>query len=557
MQSIAFQSPLIDNKNMTQKTDPNWWRGAVIYQVYPRSYKDTNGDGVGDLKGITGKLDYIASLGVEGIWISPFFKSPMKDFGYDVSDYRQIDPLFGTMSDFKTLLDEAHRQDLKIIVDMVLSHTSDQHVWFQQSKQDQTNPKADWYVWADAKPDGSPPNNWISVFGGSAWTFDVFRGQYYLHNFLKEQPDLNYHNPDVMAAMLDECRFWLDMGVDGFRLDAVNYCTHDKELRDNPARQTEGQATQLEFRDTYNMQDHVYDKSRPENLDFMRKIRTLTNEYEGTFIVAEIGCDDEVKTSQDYTATPDLLHTAYSFAFMGNAGEMPPAELFKDIIMTQIGENGQSWPSWAFSNHDVVRAASRWSGNTYSQHPALSKMLIALVTTLRGTAFLYQGEELGLPEAHIPYEKLQDPWGKYLYPKWQGRDGCRTPMPWNAQDKNAGFSDAAETWLPIPDTHLPLTVATQEENLNSTLHFTRKFLNWRNNHAALKDGDITFLDDLPTHILGFTRNKGDENILCLFNLKNTEQEIPTPSHDTILYGAADITSDTLTLPPYGYVFLST
>ena len=236
---------------------------------------------------------------------------------------------------------------------------------------------------------------------------------------------------------------------------------------------------------------------------------------------------------------------------------MPPAELFKDIIMTQIGENGQSWPSWAFSNHDVVRAASRWSGNTYSQHPALSKMLIALVTTLRGTAFLYQGEELGLPEAHIPYEKLQDPWGKYLYPKWQGRDGCRTPMPWNAQDKNAGFSDAAETWLPIPDTHLPLTVATQEENLNSTLHFTRKFLNWRNNHAALKDGDITFLDDLPTHILGFTRNKGDENILCLFNLKNTEQEIPTPSHDTILYGAADITSDTLTLPPYGYVFLST
>lgn len=544
-------------------TDNNWWRGAVMYQIYPRSYKDTSGNGVGDLRGITEKLDYIASLGVDGIWISPFFKSPMKDFGYDVANYRMIDPLFGTLGDFQELLDEAHKRNLKIVIDMVLSHTSNHHEWFRQSQQNRTNFRADWYVWEDPKPDGSPPNNWMSVFGGPAWTFDAFRGQYYLHNFLKEQPDLNYHNPAVVEAMLEECRFWLDIGVDGFRLDAINFCTHDAELRDNPPREDGGSATQLEFPDTYSMQSHIYSKSRPENLDFMRKIRALTDEYDAKFIVAEIGDDDEVKRSQEYTAGPDLLHTAYSFAFMINQGAMPDATLFHEKILEQMGTDGKCWPSWAFSNHDVIRAASRWSGTEYDHKPELSQMLISLVSSLRGTAFLYQGEELGLPEAEIPYLRIQDPWGKYLYPKWQGRDGCRTPMPWVNEGEHAGFSDVEETWLPVPETHLPLAVAEQEKDPASTLNYTREFIAWRKQHSAMKEGSMTFILDVSHHILAFTRKDEHEEILCLFNTSEKLRKIPNKhiEHEELRnisfhHGDVKVTEKGIEMAPYACAYLT-
>ncbi len=487
-----------------------WWRGAFFYQIYPRSFNDTTADGIGDLRGITQKLEYIADLGVEGIWISPFFKSPMKDFGYDVSDYRDIDPMFGTLDDFKTLLARAHELGLKIIIDLVLSHTSDQHPWFIE--------KPEYYVWEDAKPDmfGAlvPPNNWVSVFGGSAWTWSKERGQYYLHNFLSSQPDLNFHNPDVQTEALDIARFWLDMGVDGFRLDVVNFYFHDRELRDNPPRdEALGAATQFEGEDAYSTQAHIYDKSRPENLDFIHRLRGLMDQYDARFTLGEIGDDHPYKRAAEYTAGHDYLNTCYNTHLMSGSHKAFTPAMIQEPVETFQNAPGGSWPSWAFSNHDVVRAASRWhnSGDGFSQDPKLSKMLVALLGCLRGTAFLYQGEELGLPEAKLAFDDLQDPWGKVTWPQWQGRDGCRTPMPWTNEQPS-------KSWLPMPTAHLPLNVADQEKDPQSALNFTRAFLKWRKTQPALKLGDIRFHEsDDP--VLKFERTHEGEKILCEFNLE--------------------------------------
>lgn len=509
---------------MTGELKTEWWRGGVMYQVYPRSFNDSNRDGVGDLKGITEKLDYLSDLGIDGIWLSPFFKSPMKDYGYDISDYCDVDPLFGTLEDFRVLLDKAHSLNIKIIVDIVMNHTSEDHPWFKESAQSTDNPKSDWYVWADPKPDGTPPNNWLSIFGGSAWQFNVFRGQYYLHNFLKEQPDLNYHNPEVVEEMLRQCRFWLEFGVDGFRLDVINFCMYDRELRDNPPRTDGGLASQLEFKDAYAMQWHQYDKSQPENMDLVRRIRALLDEYPGTMSLAEIGDDNAVKLAAEYSATPDVLHTAYSFALMTDKGKVPPASMFRKKLEEQMAQPGDSWPAWAISNHDVVRAASRWSGTDYGHNPRLSKMLIALLCALRGTPYIYQGEELGLPEADIPFEKILDPWGKYLYPKWKGRDGCRTPMPWTGK-RHGGFTKGRGTWLPVPDTHIALNARAQAKDKNSTLSFTKHFLHWRRAQPALRTGAITFIDAGREDVLMFERGTGADAILCLFNLSPLPVEI--------------------------------
>lgn len=493
-----------------------WWRGAVIYQIYPRSFLDTNGDGVGDLKGITDKIPYIASLGVDGIWICPFFKSPMRDFGYDVSDYRDVDPLFGTMADFDRLMVEAKKHELKVIIDLVLSHTSQRHPWFMESRKNRDNPKADWYVWANPRQDGTPPNNWVSIFGGPAWTFEPRRKQYYMHNFLKQQPDLNFHNFEVQDAVLDIARFWLERGVDGFRLDTVNLYFHDTQLRDNPPKQPGHDfGTQLEIPDPYNEQHHVYDKSRPENLLFIKKFRKLLDEY-GAFSVGEIGDDDPVMRAAEYTEGKDHLHTAYNLQMMSGAHKTLTPALIRQPIEEFLKFHG-SWPSWAFSNHDVVRAASRWcpQGEGYAHDPALSKMLIALLGCLNGTQFLYQGEELGLPEAKLKFEELKDPWGIHLWPSWQGRDGCRTPMPWN-KTENAGFS-SIKPWLPIPSIHQDLTVADQNKDPESVLNFARKFLNWRKTQDILKSGSITF-HDAGEDILSFARTLNGQTVNCRFHL---------------------------------------
>lgn len=396
--------------------DSPWWREAIIYQVYPRSFLDTNGDGVGDLPGITAKLDYIAGLGVDIVWISPFFKSPMKDFGYDVSDYCDVDPLFGTLADFDQLVAKAHDLGLKIMIDQVLSHTAEEHPWFAESRKNRDNPKADWYVWSDPRPDGNPPNNWLSVFGGSSWQWDSRRKQYFLHNFLASQPDMNFHHPEVQQAHLDNLRFWLERGVDGFRMDACNFHFHDRELRSNPPALTRDTATVTDV-NPYGMQSHVHDKTQPENIDYLKRIRTLLNEYDA-IAIGEVGADDALAVMADYTADGDKLHLAYSFNLL--TSEFSAAHIRNEVEQFESRVRG-GWASWSVGNHDVMRVMSRWGGDKPT--PALAKVVLAMQLSLKGTPCLYQGDELALTEADVPFELLQDPYGITFWPEFKGRDG--------------------------------------------------------------------------------------------------------------------------------------
>ena len=446
-----------------------WWRGGTIYQIYPRSFYDSNADGIGDLKGITEKLDYVATLNVDAIWISPFFTSPMKDFGYDVADFKNVDPIFGTLDDFDELLAKAHKLNIKVIIDLVCSHTSDQHEWFQLACKGRDNEKSDWYVWSDPKPDGSPPTNWQSVFGGPAWTFNAHRGQYYLHNFLREQPDLNYHNPQVQDEIIETAKFWLNRGVDGFRLDVVNFYFHDAELRDNPPKSGDDNACiQYEGLWPYTMQQHIYDKSRPENIQFLEKLRKVVDKYHDRFLIGEIGDDHPFNLAAEYTLGKKRLHTAYSTAMMAGQSQKIRAKDIALPVEQEHAVNGESWPCWAFCNHDVVRVATRWGQNNPDEHPNFTKMLMASLACLRGTFCIYQGEELGLKEAELKFEHLVDPWGIALWPEWQGRDGCRTPMPWNEHHHHAGFSNIeGMPWLPVCRKHYSSAVRQQELDKNS------------------------------------------------------------------------------------------
>ena len=378
-----------------------WWRGAVIYQIYPRSYLDTTGSGVGDLNGITQKLDYIRDLGVDGIWISPFFTSPMKDYGYDVADYCDVDPIFGSLSDFDTLISRAHKLGLKVIIDQVYAHTSDVHPWFEESRQDPTNAKANWYVWADPKPDGAPPSNWQSVFGGPAWEWDARRQQYYMHNFLREQPQLNLHNEDVQLALLDAARFWLDRGVDGFRLDAINFSMHNPALTDNPPS---GKPLEKVTR-PFDLQQHVHNQSQPGIVNFLERVRSLTDEYGAIFTVAEVPGADPIPEMRAYTHGQSRLTSAYNFDFL-YARKLTPQKVTRSL-QQWLGDKDEGWPSWAFSNHDAPRALTRWVDEEH--HERASKTLLMLLMSLRGNPIIYQGEELGMVQADIPFDRLLDP----------------------------------------------------------------------------------------------------------------------------------------------------
>jgi len=495
--------------------DPDWWRGAVIYQIYPRSFQDSNGDGIGDLKGILQRMDYIADLGVDAIWLSPFFTSPMKDFGYDVADFEDVDPMFGTLADFDLLIDAARTRGLKVLIDLVISHSSDMHPWFVKSRSSKDNAKADWYVWADAKTDGSPPNNWLSLFGGSAWEWDATRRQYYLHNFLASQPDLNFHNPDVQDAVLSAARFWLDRGVSGFRLDTVNFYFHDRELRDNPPHIGGVEPTTVKADNPYALQNHLYDKSQPENLEFLERLRSLLDEYPGTTSVGEIGDDGRaIELTSAYTEVGKRLHMAYSFDLLTPHHS---SSYIRHSLEKMEAGLGSGWPSWALSNHDVVRVITRW-GENYPPED-FAPLAIALLVSLRGTACLYQGEELGLPEAEVPFEQLQDPYGIRFWPKFKGRDGCRTPMPWTSSAPNAGFSGGSP-WLPVPSGHLKQSVEAQSGQDQTVLEKTRRFLQWRKAHPAFAKGDFSLLDS-PDGTVVFTRSMGEETLLCAFNLTST------------------------------------
>ncbi|KKC35338.1 alpha-glucosidase [Devosia epidermidihirudinis] len=511
-------------QNADQVLDADWWRGAVIYQIYPRSYQDQNGDGVGDLVGITSRLDYVADLGVDAIWLSPVFTSPMKDFGYDVSDYRGIDPSFGTLDDFDNLVQKAHSRGLKVIIDQVISHSSDKHAWFSESRQSRTNPRSDWYVWADAKPDGTPPNNWLSIFGGSAWQWDSRRMQYYLHNFLVSQPDLNFHNPDVQDALLADMRFWLERGVDGFRLDTVNFYFCSLGFENNPVvRPEDFNASTAPAVNPYNFQEHLYDKSRPENLAFLKRLRALMDEYPGKTTVGEIGdSQHQLEIMAQYTSGDDHLHMAYTFDYLG--GEFS-AEHFKAAIAATEKSAPDGWICLAFSNHDVVRHISRWS--THGQEDAFTRLTATLILSMRGSVCLYQGEELGLKEAELAFEDLVDPYGIEFWPQFKGRDGCRTPMVWQSHAANGAFSTANRTWLPVPAEHLLHAVDTQDKVDGSVLEFYRALLAFRKAHPALAKGDIELLD-APANVLAFTRSEGSERLLCVFNMSDEAAQYAVP-----------------------------
>ncbi|MFZ5616345.1 MAG: alpha-amylase family glycosyl hydrolase [Pseudomonadota bacterium] len=518
----------------------DWWRGGVIYQIYPRSFCDSDNDGVGDLKGIASKLGYLSSLGVDGVWLSPFFRSPMRDFGYDVSDYCDVDPVFGSLADFDALLEAAHKSSLKIIIDQVYSHTSDQHPWFMESRRSRDNPKSDWYVWADAKDDGGPPNNWISLFGGQAWSWDTRRRQYYMHNFLAEQPDLNFHNAEVRRNILDVARFWLDRGVDGFRLDVANFYFCDKSLRDNPPKRKGGG-----FARPYQHQRHLYDRSRPENLAFMEEFRALVDQYQERMTVAEIGSDSYIRRSMDYTST-GRLHTAYNFMLLENG------PLTARLIRSALEEwtSDEAWPSWSFSNHDVIRARTRWGGDAAGEE--FAQLLLGVLMCLRGTIFLYQGEELGLQQAVVPFDRLRDPEGIRFWPDSLGRDGCRTPMPWRAHSIHAGFSEA-EPWLPVDPRHALLAVDRQTEIAASTLGKAKKFISFRRGSETFRFGDIAFLDT-PEPLLAFKRSFKGNSLLCVFNLGADGKRMALPDGDwrPLDYGLGSaVDGRDLNLPGFG------
>ncbi|MES2127319.1 MAG: alpha-amylase family glycosyl hydrolase [Pseudomonadota bacterium] len=528
-----------------------WWREAIIYQVYPRSFLDTNGDGVGDLPGITARLDYIASLGVDFVWISPYFTSPMKDFGYDVSDYCDVDPLFGTLADFDALVARAHSLGLKIMIDQVLSHTAEAHPWFVESRKSRDNPKADWYVWAEPKADGNPPNNWLSVFGGSSWQWDSRRKQYYLHNFLVSQPDMNFHNPDVQQAHLDNLRFWLARGVDGVRMDACNFHFHDTELRSNPPAVNRDTATVSDV-NPYGMQAHIYDKTRPENVPYLQRVRTLLNEF-GAVAIGEVGADDALGVMAEYTADGDKLHMAYSFNLL--TPDFSAAHIRQQVEEFEARVKG-GWASWSVGNHDSVRVMTRWGGATPT--PALAKMVLAMQLALKGTPCLYQGDELALTEADVPYELLQDPYGITFWPEFKGRDGCRTPMPWTPDAPNAGFT-SGKPWLPVAEPHIAASAAAQEIDPDSALNFARRVIAWRKTLPQLLRGDIAFFD-APEPVLALRRDlEGLPSVLAAFNLSNHPVSFAWPAAQAAEalagHGLPGSASDGLvSLPPFGAWF---
>jgi len=483
-----------------------WWHGAVVYQVYVRSFCDSNGDGQGDFAGLISKLDYIAALGVDAIWLSPIHPSPNRDWGYDVSDYDGVHPDYGTLEDFQALLDAAHARGLKVVLDEVLAHTSDEHPWFAASR-DGDPLKRGWYVWADPKDDGTAPNNWLSVFGGPAWAYQPARRQYCHHKFLRQQPKLNWLDTGAREAALDVLELWLGRGIDGFRLDVANAFLHCAGLRDNPAIPAADRGL-TEWAAAANMQRHVNDSNLVENRAVLDVIRRRVEAFDNRFVFGEFS--EEFERSGCYLPPDKGLHAGYNFALL-LASDAAAIREHLEIL----ANHPDHWPAIAFSNHDVTRTATRFGEGS-------EKVMLALLFALRGTVLLFQGEELGLPQVDLARDQLRDPVGDLYYPLFKGRDGCRTPMPWDADRPNLGFTSGTP-WLPMGAAHAALAVAAQDRDLASTLSFARTILKARNTHAGLRDAELVLLD-APLPMLAFRR--GD--ILCVFNLGRVAMEWVVP-----------------------------
>jgi alpha-glucosidase len=494
-----------------------WWKGAAVYQVYVRSFCDGNGDGQGDFAGLISKLDYIAALGVDAIWLSPIHPSPNRDWGYDVSDYEGVHPDYGTLADFDALVHAAHARGLKIVLDEVLAHTSDEHAWFAASrdgdpaKSDWSKkdwPQKDWYVWADPKDDGTVPNNWLSVFGGPAWAYQPARRQYYHHKFLRQQPKLSWVNDGAREAALKVLDFWLQRDADGFRLDVANAYLHDASLVDNPAIPPASRTPQ-EWSAAANMQRHLHDANLEENKALLDMVRRRVDVFDGRFVFGEFS--EEFERAGCYLPSDKGLHSGYNFALLTASD----AAAVRAHLQT-LARYPDHWPSISFSNHDVIRTASRFGEGS-------AKVMLALLFALRGTVLLYQGEELGLPEVDLRRDQLRDPVGDLYYPLFKGRDGCRTPMPWDADKLNLGFSTGTP-WLPMGPSHAALAVSAQEKDPASPLAFARKMLAARKTYASLRGAELSLLDaSLP--LLAFRRGE----IFCVFNLGQSAADFPLPS----------------------------
>ena len=515
-----------------------WWQRGVVYQIYPRSFQDLNGDGVGDLPGIRHRLDHVAALGVDAIWISPIYPSPMADFGYDVSDYVSVHPLFGSLADFDQLLADAHARGLKVILDYVPNHSSDQHPWFRESRSSRENPKRDWYVWRDPAPDGGPPTNWLSEFGGPAWTFDSGTGQFYYHAYLPEQPDLNWRNPDVRAAMLDVLRFWLDRGVDGFRVDAIHHLIEAENLLDNPPnpdwRQGLSPARRL-------LRVHTMDQ--PEVHDAIAAMRAVADSYGGDRLMIGEAYLPFDRLMAYYGADLTGFHLPFNFHLIGAPWHPTAIAALIEAYERALPPGG--WPNWVLGNHDRSRVASRLGASQ-------ARVAAMLLLTLRGTPTIYQGEEIGMTDVTIPLDRVQDPWERNVPGLGLGRDPARTPMPWDARP-GAGFT-TGEPWLPLGADSAALNVAAQAADASSMLRLYRELIALRRAEPALSVGDYTQVA-ATEQVLAYERSHAGARLLIALNLSDEAGELATvPARGTALLSTrldrnGEITGSSIDLRP--------
>ncbi len=524
---------------MTDDPDPSrsvpWWESGVIYQIYPRSFQDSDGDGVGDLPGIERRLDYLAELGVDAIWLSPIFPSPMADFGYDVADYCGVDPLFGTLADFDSLLAAVHDRGLKLLLDFVPNHSSDRHPWFIESRSSRDNPKRDWYIWRDAVPDGGPPNNWISDFGGSAWEWDEATGQYYYHAFLKDQPDLNWRNPEVVEAMLGVMRFWFDRGVDGFRIDVLWHMVKHADLPDNPANPAWTPAMGEMHRV---LQLHSTDQ--PEVHGIARQMRCVADQYRDRVLIGEIYLP--VDRLMDYYGRREPeMHLPFNFQLIGAPWD---SRLLAGLITDyEAALPPGSWPNWVLGNHDRPRAATRFG-------PEQARVAAMLLLTLRGTPTIYYGDEIGLGDATIPPHRVQDPRELNEPGLGFGRDPVRTPMAWDGSP-NAGFSTAGP-WLPLHDDWPTRNVAAQGDDPASMLSLYRDLLHLRRTEPALSVGSFQLVE-ADDHLLTYERHHGGSRLLIALNLSNEQCSLPPRPGDLLLSTIDENSSGSLLRPNEGLI----
>jgi alpha-glucosidase len=515
-----------------------WWRGAVLYEIYPISFCDSDGDGWGDLGGVRARVDHIARLGVDAVWLTPVHPSPRDDFGYDSTNFTDVDPLLGDLAGFDALVQAFHDAGIRVLLDQVYSHTSHRHPWFIDSRENPGGPHGDWYVWADARPDGSPPNNWQSMFGGSAWHWDHVRCQYYLSHFYPSMPHLNSRLPAVQDQLLDTARFWLERGVDGFRFDVANLYQHDALLRDNPAKPWEPP-----LRSPKEAQHCIHDYSQPENLAFVSRIRAVLDAYPGATSLAELTSDMAQAHVLDYVRQPDRFDTVYRV--LAEAEPFTVDSVRRQVLAWQ--EDGV-WPTWCVSNHDIVRGVTRCFGS--DAPPAAAGLLVGLLACLRGNMLLFQGDELGLHHGDVPREALRDPEGIRSWPHGLRRDGARTPMPWSAGSPNLGFS-AAAPWMWIDPRHRVQAVDLQEADAGSVLAETRRWIAARRGHPALRHGDIRFLA-APDTLLRFVRTTSSQQLECLFNFGPDPVTLDLdPAHPTIECSRMRRDGGAITLDGYG------